>query len=43
MNSIGSPNLEALVTAGLDVQGFMTTAATKPQMIQSLALAFEKG
>jgi hypothetical protein len=43
MNSIGSPNLEALLGAGLDVQGFMTTAATKPQMIQSLALAFEKG
>ena len=42
MNSIGSPNLEALLNAGLDVQGFMTTAATKPQMIQSLALAFEK-
>src|SRR5580765_76042 len=42
LNSIGSPNLEALVNAGLDVQGFMTTAASKPQIIQSLALAFEK-
>jgi hypothetical protein len=42
LNSIGAPNVEALIAAGVRVQGFMTTATTKPQIIQSLALALEK-
>jgi len=42
-NSIGSPNLEALQKATTrSVKGFMTTAASKPPLIQSLALAFEQ-
>lgn len=44
-NSIGAPNLEALVLAApesLAVLGFETTAKSKPPLIQSLALAFEK-
>lgn len=42
-NSIGGPNLEELVRTGLPVQGFSMTAQSKPQLIQSLALSFEKG
>jgi hypothetical protein len=42
VNSIGSPNLEALLAGGTRIQGFITSAATKPQLIQSLALAFER-
>ena len=44
-NSIGGPNLEALYDAaprGITVAGFETTAKSKPKLIQSLALAFEK-
>lgn len=41
-NSIGQPNLEALQREGLPVRGFETTAASKPPLIQSLALAFER-
>lgn len=42
-NSIGSPNLEALQKGTLrPVKGFMTTASSKPPLIQSLALAFEQ-
>jgi len=42
-NSIGSPNLEALQKATTKiVKGFMTTAQSKPPLIQSLALAFEQ-
>lgn len=41
-NSIGSPNIEALQQEGLPVTGFQTTALSKPQLIQSLALAFER-
>lgn len=42
-NSIGSPNLEALQKAtSKTVKGFMTTAQSKPPLIQSLALAFEQ-
>ena len=44
-NSIGSPNLEALVLEApesIAVLGFETTAKSKPPLIQSLALAFEK-
>ena len=41
-NSIGSPNIEALQRDGLPVFAFTTTAASKPPLIQSLALAFER-
>ncbi len=42
-NSIGSPNLEALQKASnRGIQGFLTTAQSKPPLIQSLALAFEQ-
>lgn len=42
-NSIGSPNIEALSREGLPMRSFTTTAASKPPLIQSLALAFERG
>lgn len=44
-NSIGSPNLEALYYAApksVTVHGFETTSKSKPKLIQSLALAFER-
>lgn len=41
-NSIGSPNIEALVDMDLPVQGFETTAASKPLLIKSFALALER-
>lgn len=44
-NSIGSPNLEALQLAApesLNVAGFETTAKSKPKLIQSFALDFER-
>lgn len=41
-NSIGSPNIEALQREGLPVRAFQTTAASKPPLIQSLALSLEK-
>ena len=41
-NSIGSPNLEALQAEGLNIAGFETTAQSKPPLIQSLALTFER-
>jgi phage FluMu gp28-like protein len=41
-NSIGDPNIEALQQAGLPVQSFTTTAASKQQVINALALAFEQ-
>jgi hypothetical protein len=41
-NSIGGPNIEALQADGLPVVPFVTTATSKPQLIQSLALAFER-
>jgi hypothetical protein len=46
LNSIGSPNFEALsedpALTGVELQGFDTTHATKPPLIQSLALALER-
>ncbi len=42
MNSIGSPNFEALQAAGLYVRPFHTTAQSKPPLIQSLALCLER-
>lgn len=41
-NSIGSPNIEALEVEGLPVQAFETTASSKPPLIESLVLAFER-
>jgi hypothetical protein len=41
-NSIGAPNIEDLQRAGLPVQAFTTTAATKPLLIDTLALALEQ-
>jgi phage terminase large subunit-like protein len=42
-NSIGGPNFEALADEGLPVVAFETTAKSKPPLIQSLKLAFERG
>ncbi len=41
-NSIGAPVLEMLQRSGLPVRGFETTASSKPPLIESLALAFER-
>jgi hypothetical protein len=41
-NSIGSPNIEALVREGMRVRPFVTTSSSKPPLIQSLALCFER-
>jgi len=41
-NSIGSPNIEALQREGLPVRKFETTAITKPPLIESLVLAFDR-
>lgn len=44
LNSIGSPNLEQLQNQGLSQwRGFTTTNDTKTEIIQALALAFERG
>lgn len=42
-NSAGAPNIEALERSGLPVVSFMTTAQSKPPLIESLVLAFERG
>lgn len=42
-NSFGGPNIEALQREGLPVIAFETTATTKPPLIESLALGFERG
>jgi hypothetical protein len=42
LNSIGEPNFEELVRSGLPVNGFDTTASSKPPLIENLALALEK-
>ncbi len=41
-NSIGSPNIEALQADGLPIYPFTTTAASKDDLINSLALALER-
>ena len=41
-NSIGSPNIEALQREGLPVVSFETTATSKPPLIESLVLAFDR-
>lgn len=42
-NSIGQPQIEQLQREGLSVAGFQTTNASKAQIIDALALAFEQG
>ncbi len=42
-NSIGDPIIEQLRRDGLPVRPFTTTNATKSQIIEDLALAFERG
>ena len=42
-NSIGAPNIEALQDDGLPVRAFATTAKSKAPLIESLALAIERG
>jgi len=42
-NSMGVPNIEMLQREGLPVEGFETTAASKPPLIEGLALALERG
>jgi hypothetical protein len=42
-NSIGSPNIEALQREGMPVRPFETTATSKPPLIESLVLAFDRG
>ena len=42
-NSIGEPNIEALIEEGLPMRRFMTTAKSKAPLIESLALAIERG
>lgn len=42
-NSIGLPQIEELQRMGVAVQGFLTTNATKAEIVQALELAFERG
>lgn len=42
LNSIGSPNFEALRPDCPSLRGFETTGSSKPPLIQSLALALER-
>ena len=41
-NAMGEPVIEQLQRDGLPVTGFQTTATSKPPLIESLALAFER-
>lgn len=41
-NSIGEPNIEELQREGLPVIPFMTTAQSKPPLVENLALALER-
>lgn len=42
-NSVGAPNIEALQHDGLPMRSFQTTASSKSPLIESLALAIERG
>lgn len=42
-NSAGAPNIEALMEDGLPMIAFVTTGLTKPPLIESLVLAFDRG
>jgi hypothetical protein len=41
-NSVGGPNIEEFAREGVAVTSFKTTPVSKPQLIQSLALCFER-
>ena len=41
-NSIGEPNIDALIREGLPIRRFQTSAKTKAPLIESLALAIEQ-
>jgi hypothetical protein len=41
-NAMGEPIIEELQRSGLSVTGFQTTATSKPPLIESMALAFER-
>ena len=41
-NSMGQPNIEEMYREGLPVEGFATTASSKPDLIEGLALSIEK-
>ncbi len=41
-NSIGEPNIDALIQGGLPVRSFYTSAKSKAPLIESLALAIER-
>lgn len=41
-NSIGQPQIEALQNMDVPIQGFLTTNATKAEIINALQLAFER-
>jgi hypothetical protein len=40
-NSIGAPLIEQLKRDGLPIEGFLTTASSKPDLIENLSLAIE--
>ncbi len=42
-NSFGEPNIEALQREGLPLRSFVTSAGSKAPLIESLALAIERG
>ena len=42
-NSFGAPNIEALQQEGLPMRSFVTTSKSKSPLIESLALAIERG
>lgn len=41
-NAMGEPNLEALQIEGLPIEGFATTAVSKPPLIENLRLVLER-
>jgi hypothetical protein len=41
-NAMGEPIIEQLRRDGVNVHGFMTTASSKPPLIENLALALER-
>ena len=41
-NAMGEPVIEELQRSGLPVRGFQTTASSKPQLIENLALTLER-
>jgi hypothetical protein len=42
MNAMGEPIVEQLASEGLPVEGFQTTATSKPRLIENLGLALER-